>query len=341
MNKKSTDIFAGLAPDVLKKRKKTAEPAFVPPMLATLTKDYFSSKDWIFEHKFDGERCLAFKKNGVVRLMSRNEKEMNDEYPELVVALTKQKADNFVIDGEIVALKKGLSNFELLQQRINLHEKESIKVKEKLIPVEYRIFDLMYIDGYDIRALPILARKELLAKLIDFNTILTFSEHRFTDGLKFFKEACALHWEGLIAKKIDSPYVGVRSPYWLKFKCIAKQELVIAGYTNPQGSRSYFGALLVGYYEKGNLLYAGKVGTGFSQETLEMLGKKMKKLEIKKCPFSNYDQSTKGVHWVKPVLVAEFQFAEWTKASRLRVPRYKGLRNDKDAKDVVKEVPKK
>ena len=212
MKKQNTDIFADLTPELLKKRKKVTQPTFVKPMLATLTKDYFSSKDWIFEHKFDGERCLAFKKNGVVRLMSRNEKVMNDEYPELVQALTQQKADNFIIDGEIVALKKGLSSFELLQQRINLHAKESIKEKEKEIPVEYRIFDCMYVDGYDIRDLPILARKEILAKLIVFNKILTFSEHRFTEGLKFFKEACALHWEGLIAKKIDSPYEGLDHP---------------------------------------------------------------------------------------------------------------------------------
>ncbi len=340
MKQKSRDLFAGLPPEVLKKRKKAAEPSFMPPMLATLTKDYFSSKDWIFEHKFDGERCLAFKKKGKVSLMSRNKKEMNDEYPELVEALIAQDADNFVIDGEIVALKKGLSNFELLQSRINLRTYESVKQKEKEIPVEYRIFDLLYVDGYDIRDLPILARKAILEKLINFNTILTYSEHRFTEGLKFFKEACALHWEGLIAKKIDSPYVGIRSPYWLKFKCLMEQELVIGGYTDPQRSRTNFGALLVGYYEKGKLKYAGKVGTGFSQETLAMLGKKLKALETDACPFSDYNETTLRVHWVEPILVGEFQFAEWTKAGHLRVPRYKGLRNDKDAKDVIKEVPK-
>ena len=132
----------------------------------------------------------------------------------------------------------------------------------------------------------------------------------------------------------------MRSPYWLKFKCLMEQELVIGGYTEPQRSRTFFGALLVGFYEKGKLKYAGKVGTGFSEETLAMLGKKMKALEVTKCPFSDYEGSTLKIHWVKPMLVAEFQFAEWTKAGRLRVPRYKGLRNDKDAKDVVKELPK-
>ncbi len=339
--KQKNDIFSDLSPELLKKRKKMAEPPFMPPMLATLTKDYFSNKDWVFEHKFDGERCIAYKKKGKVRLMSRNEKEMNDEYPELVEALSKQKADTFVIDGEIVALKEGLSSFELLQQRINLRTFESVAQKEKEIPVEFCIFDVLYLDGYDIRNLPLLARKELLKKLIRFTSILTYSEHRFKDGLTFFKEACALHWEGLIAKKSDSPYIGARSKYWLKFKCILGQELVIGGYTDPQRSRTNFGALLVGYYEKGKLKYAGKVGTGFSQETLEMLGKKMKPLTIEKCPFNDYQETTLRVHWIKPLLVAEFQFAQWTNAGRLRVARYKGLREDKDAKDVVKEEPKK
>ena len=229
----------------------------MPPMLATLTKNYFNSKDWIFEHKFDGERCLAFKKNGKVRLMSRNKKVMNDEYPELVTALTKQKADNFIIDGEIVALKKGLSSFELLQQRINLRTQESVKLKEKQIPILYRIFDLVYVDGYDIRNVPLLARKSILAKLLEFNKILTYTEHRTPNGLTYFKEACALHWEGLIAKKINSTYVGIRSPYWLKFKCAIGQELVIAGYTDPQRSRTDFGAILVGYYDKGETQVCG------------------------------------------------------------------------------------
>ena len=320
--------------------KKSAEPAFVPPMLAVLTKEYFSSEDWIFEHKFDGERCLAFKKNGKVSLMSRNKKEMNDEYPELVQALEKQKADNFIIDGEIVALEEGLSSFELLQSRINLRTYESVRQKEKEIPVLYQIFDLMYVDGYDIRALPILARKSVLEKLINFNNILHYSQHGFTEGQAFFKEACKRHWEGLIAKKNDSPYVGKRSPFWLKFKCLQGQEFVIGGYTDPQHSREHFGALLVGYFEKGKFKYAGKVGTGFSEETLAMLAEKMKPLELKKCPFVDYDGTMKGVHWLKPELVADFKFANWTNAGRLRVPRYKGLRTDKPAKDVVKEVPK-
>lgn len=334
-------LFAGLPKEILEKRKKMAEPDFILPMLATLTEDYFSSDDWMYEHKFDGERCLAFKKNGQVRLLSRNRKSMNEKYPELAAALKKQKADNFVIDGEIVTLNKnGVSDFQLLQGRINLSNATEIQAMLKKIKVSYRIFDLMYLDGYDLRKLPLDVRKKILKKLLRYNKILIYTEHNIGNGLTLFKKACTLGWEGLIAKRIKSPYVGIRSRDWLKFKCIMKQELVIGGYTEPEGSRQYFGALLVGYYEKGKFKYAGKVGTGYSEEILRMLGRKLQRLEVKKCPFSNYDESTKGVHWVRPFLVAEFQFAQWTKGGKLRVGRYKGLRDDKAAKNVVKETAK-
>lgn len=335
-----SNIFANLPDNILKKRVKIAEPKFVQPMLATLTKDYFSSKDWLYEHKFDGERCLVFKKNGKVTLMSRNEREKNIEYPELVQAFLNQKADNFIIDGEIVAAgKSGISDFQLLQSRINLQKEAEIESREKEIHIFYCIFDLMYIDGYDICKLPLWARKDILKKLLHYNKLLVYTEHVVGNGLELFKKACQIGWEGVIAKRIDGEYVGVRSTDWLKFKCIMKQELVIGGYTNPKGSRENFGALLVGYYKNGQLMYAGKVGTGYSEETLAVLGKKLQKLRIKECPFGDYTGQENNVNWVKPVLVAEFQFAEWTKAGRLRVGRYKGLRDDKNAKDVVKEEP--
>jgi len=339
--KKTSSLFAGLPQEVLDKRKKVAQPSFIPPMLATLTKNYFSKNDWIYEHKFDGVRCLAFKKNGVVTLLSRNDRKMNIEYPELAQALEQQSADNFIIDGEIIAESEGVSDFELLQGRINLRSEQHIKLKEQEVPIFYRIFDLVYVDGYDVRPLPLSARKSILKKLLRFNKILTYTEHKVGQGITLFKKACKLGWEGLIAKKFDSPYVGVRSPNWLKFKCFMQQELVIGGYTMPQGSRKYFGALLVGYYDKHKKLqFAGKVGTGYSAATLELLGKKMKRLKAVRCPFSNYDGTERNIQWVRPVLVAEFEFAEWTRGGKLRVGRYKGLRTDKSAKLVVQEVPK-
>lgn len=334
------DLFAGLESSVLAKRKKMLEPSFVSPMLATLTDHYFSSKDWVYEHKFDGERCLAFKKNGKVVIKSRANKEINDKYPEIAKALMEQEADNFIIDGEIVALdKSGLSDFQLLQGRINLTKSAAIIKKEEITPVYYQIFDLMYVDGYDIRELPLLARKAILKKLLVYKGVLNYSEHAFTNGLQFFKKACQLHWEGLIAKRALSTYQGFRSLDWLKFKCLMEQEFVIVGYTDPKGSRINFGALLVGYYEGNTLLYAGKVGSGYSIEVLNSLYAKLQPLEIAQSPVSNYRGPLKGVHWVKPKLVAEVKFAQWTKDNRLRVPRYKGLRDDKAAKDVAKELP--
>lgn len=337
---KKQNLFEGLSKSILDKRKKTPQPLFVTPMLATLTKNYFSSKDWIYEPKFDGERCLVIKKNNKVYLMSRSRHTMNIEYPELVQACMDQNADNFIIDGEIIACdKKGISDFQLLQSRINLQDMSSIKQREKKIHIKYCIFDVMYAGGYDVRNLPLLARKSILKKLLDYHDMLIYVNHRSPNGIAYFKKACHLHWEGLIAKESDGTYVGLRSPTWLKFKCAHDQELVIIGYTDPHGSRTDFGALLVGYYSGKKLLYAGKVGTGFSENVLKMLGKKLRVREIKTCPASNYTESTKGIHWVKPELVAEFKFEEWTKDNKLRVPRYQGLRDDKAAKDVIKEVP--
>jgi DNA ligase D-like protein (predicted ligase) len=265
---------------------------------------------------------------------------MNNEYPEIAVAFEKQKADDFIVDGEIVAVEKGLSDFELLQSRINLKDLERIKAKVKQVPIALCIFDIMYYDGYDLRHLPLLDRKKILKSILKYNKTLIFTVHKVGDGIPFFHKACKMGWEGLIAKKADSIYEGRRSRNWLKFKCVMEQELVIGGFTAPRGSRTDFGALLVGYFEKGKFMFAGKVGTGFSEDTLRILGKKMRAIEVKKCPFANYDETTRGVHWVSPKLVAEFGFAEWTREGKLRVGRYKGLRDDKAAKDVIKEIPK-
>jgi DNA ligase D-like protein (predicted ligase) len=334
-------VFDGIPASELLKRRKITQPSFMVPMLATLTDSYFSEKGWLYEHKFDGVRCLAFKRKGKVRLISRNNKLMNAEYPEIVEALAKQAADNFIIDGEIVALNaKGVSDFQLLQGRMNLKARGKVIAQERTVKVRLCIFDLMYVEGYTICSIPLLLRKKILKKLLRFNKLLVFSKHKTDDGISYFKYACSHGWEGLIVKRADSEYVHARSANWLKFKCVMEQELVIGGYTTPKGSRSYFGALLVGYYSHGKLMYAGKVGTGYSQAVLEMLGEKLQKLVIKRCPFSNYDESSQGVYWVSPQLVGEFGFAQWTRAGKLRVGRFKGLRKDKSAKQVVKEIPK-
>lgn len=326
--------------ELLKKGKRSSQPDFIPPMLATLTEDYFSSDQWIYEHKFDGIRCFASKKKGKVTLMSRNQRVINAEYPEIVIALQKQKADNFILDGEAVAIESGISNFELLQSRMNLQDVIAIKSKTIKVPVALCIFDILYYDGFDLRNIPTIERKELLRHALHYTPTLLYTEHIVGNGVQFFKNACKAKWEGIIAKKATSTYVSKRSRDWLKFKCIMQQELVIGGYTSPRGNRSYFGALLVGYYKSGKFHYAGKVGTGYSEETLAFVGKKLQKLEITTCPFVDFDISPRGVHWVKPVLVAEFQFAQWTVGGKLRVGRFKGLRTDKSAKEVIKEKPK-
>jgi len=312
--------------------KKKKQPDWTHPMLATLTKKRFSDKDWIYERKLDGERCLIFKKGKTVNLMSRNKKEINKIYPELEKALKNQKYD-FIADGEVVAFENHKTSFSKLQQRMHSKEKDS----RKNISVFYYIFDLLHIDGYDISKLPLNERKKILNKAINFDDPIRYSAHITEDGEDYYEKACKKGWEGIIAKDARAGYMHSRSKKWLKFKCENRQELVIAGYTDPQGERKGFGALLVGFYKNKKLQYAGKVGTGFTDKVLEELHGKMKKREIDKNPYEEEDISVKNVHWIKPELVGEFRFTEWTNDNRLRHPSFLGLRHDKDAKKVVKE----
>ena len=200
------------------------------------------------------------------------------------------------------------------------------------------MFDIVWFDGYDVRRLPLRTRKRLLKRALDFHGNVRWTQHRNRDGEALFKEACRKGWEGLIAKRADSPYVTTRSKDWLKFKCEHGQELVIGGFTEPHGSRVEFGALLLGYYRDGRLEYAGKVGTGFDTATLHELGAQLRRLARKDPPFS--DPKTikeRGVTWIEPNLVAQIGFTEWTRDGRLRHPRFLGLRDDKSAKEVVRE----
>jgi len=324
-----------LSPDEKKLLRKQAMPSFIKPMLATLTEDYFSDKEWIFERKLDGERCLFFKKGKTILLKSRNDKIISRSYPEIVAAAQKLNLIDCILDGKMVAFKKKETSFSLLQRRFGVN---SNKAEAFEFPVYYYVFDILYCGGYLLTHLPLLARKKILKSLLPKNKTVVYVPHKDTYGVKFLKKACKDKWEGLIAKKSDSTYISKRSRNWLKFKCSNEQELVIGGYTSPGGSRLNFGALLLGYYEKGKLHYAGKVGTGFNFEILKDLGKELKKLEIKKNPFVNFDDSLQDVHWVKPKLVCEVQFTEWTKTNKLRHPSYLGLRRDKAAKEVKKEI---
>jgi bifunctional non-homologous end joining protein LigD len=298
-------------------------------MKAVLTDEPFSDPDWIFERKLDGIRCLAHREGAEVRLLSRTDRSMNAEYPKVVEALEAEPSRDFVIDGELVAFdQRGITSFSRLQRR-----------GRERVAIFFYVFDILRLDGEDLRPLPLRERKARLRSALDFGGPVRLTPHRNEHGEKLFREACARGLEGLVAKRVDSPYRSSRSRDWLKLKCHAEQELVIGGFTAPQGSRTDFGALLVGHFEDDRLRYAGKVGTGFGHETLRALGARLRELERDESPFVDVHPIPRGTHWVEPELVAQIAFTEWTRDGRLRHPRYLGLRDDKPARDVVRERP--
>jgi len=316
-------------------------PAWLDPELATLTRDRFSDPAWIFERKLDGERCLAFAAGGEVRLMTRNDHNITSTFPEVAGALAAQRrGDDFVVDGEIVAFDKDKTKFGLLQHRLGVIQPPPNLLAE--VPAYYYLFDVLYAGGRDVRPLPLLERKPILRSLLSFDGPLRYTEHRDTEGEAYYGEACAKGWEGLIAKRADAPYRAGRTKDWLKFKCESGQEFVIGGFTDPQRSRIGFGALLLGYYDPdGRLVYAGKVGTGFTNQMLRSLHDRLAAIERPSSPFGAgpLPRSMSGVHWVEPRLVGEAGFSEWTSAGELRHPRFQGLRDDKDPREVVRETP--
>jgi bifunctional non-homologous end joining protein LigD len=290
----------------------------------------------LFERKLDGERCGALRRGGDVRLLSRTGQILNSTYPELVDALAVTGSD-LLLDGEIVAFDRGRSSFERLQQRIGIHDVQ--RARRSPVAVYYYLFDVLEQDGDDLRPLPLLERKARLRRAVDFRGHLRHTPYVRGEGEKAFRLACGRGWEGVIAKRADSPYVATRSRDWLKLKCAHGQELVVGGWTAPKGSRKHLGALLVGYYEDGRLRYAGKVGTGFDQATLERLGRELERRERATTPFEA-GGPPRDARWAEPELVAEIGFAEWTRDGKLRQPRYQGLRDDKPAREVVREVPR-
>jgi DNA ligase D-like protein (predicted ligase) len=320
------DVFAALSERDRGLLRPAPLPDWVEPMAATLTDERFDDPNWIFERKLDGIRCLAFKgRDGGVRLLSRNRLSQNERFPELAVALGRQPAEELVVDGEVVAFEGSRTSFGRLTRR-----------GREPVAVYYYLFDVVHLDGFDTRQLPLRARKALLRRAVDFGDPVRFTPHRNRDGRAFFRDACRRGWEGLIAKRVDSPYVGKRSRDWLKFKCDNEQEFVIGGYTAPRGTREQLGALLLGYYDRGRLRYAGKVGTGFDRETLRDLAGRFAPLRRPDSPFAD-DAPARGTTWVEPRLVAQIGFSEWTRDGHLRHPRFLGLREDKNPREVVRE----
>jgi bifunctional non-homologous end joining protein LigD len=321
------------------KRARSPQPEWITPMRATLAHQVFSHEGWIFEPKFDGERCLAFREGRRLRMLSRNMKPLNETYPEIAEALAAERAESFIVDGEVVAFdERGISSFSRLQRRIQIRDARAALGAG--VPVCYYVFDLLYLHGEDLTGLPLRRRKEFLARALEFRDPVRLVTYRETEGERYFEEACRNGWEGLIAKRFDSVYeAGRRSREWLKLKCVNQREFVIGGYTDPHGGRLGFGALLVGYYEGGRLKYAGKVGTGFDDAALKQLHRRMAGFETAARPFdSSEGLPGRGVHWVQPRLVAEIGFTEWTRDGKLRHPRFIGLRDDKAPGEVTRDT---
>ena len=327
------------------KRARVFTPTFISPMKALLVKTP-PKGEWLYEIKFDGFRALAFKKGSSVRLLSRNEKDFGGKFPQVLESLNNLKAADAVIDGEIVALdSKGRSSFQLLQA----HD-----LRDERPPIVFYAFDLLKLDGRDLRKCPVTTRKQLLDNLLGKSSgVLRYSGSLEGSIDKLLVEARRLGLEGLIGKRKNSVYeAGRRSGAWIKLKLHQEQEMVIGGFTDPEGSRESFGALLIGYYAKDGLYYAGKVGTGFSDAGLKSLYVRLRELGTAQCPFVNLPEKKSGrfgagltasamkkCHWVKPELVCQVKFAEWTRDGKLRHAVFLGLREDKAAQNVIREIP--
>jgi bifunctional non-homologous end joining protein LigD len=311
--------------------KKGPMPLFIPPMLCTLIDRPFSHPEWIFEIKWDGYRALAFIDRREVTLKSRNNVLWNTHFSEIVTHLKKIK-DSVILDGEIVVLDpKGKSQFQLLQNYYK--ERKGILV--------YCVFDLLYHNGKDLRHLPLFQRKKMLELLLTKASLpfVHYSSHVEEKGELFFKKAAQANLEGIIGKNRHSTYQSKRSRDWVKIKTKMRQEVIIGGFTKPRGSRSHFGALLVGVYNKKNQLkYCGRVGGGFSETLLKDVYQKLIPLKQKNCPFQDFVGSSANITWVKPRLVAEVAFTEWTSDRRLRHSVFQGLRIDKPPREIRRET---
>lgn len=313
-------------------------PRKVAPMLAMLAEEPFSNPEWIFEPKMDGIRAIAILNDGKVKLLSRRQNDISRQYPAIVRTLEKLPVKEAVLDGEICALdERGRPSFQKLQSRINLVNRDDIRQAERKIPAYYFIFDLLYYNGHDVRNAELLHRKEVLSNAFSTGGVLTLLDYFTGDGELVYAEATGYGFEGIIAKKLDSLYQeGVRSRQWLKIKKITSEDFVIAGYTGGKGSRAKtFGSLLLGYYNKsGELLYAGNVGTGFDEASQQALKLQLDKIKSARSPFLETPAIREPVTWIKPEMVSEVKFLEWTQDGRLRSPVFLRLRPDKSPGDV-------
>jgi bifunctional non-homologous end joining protein LigD len=324
-------------------------PTSIYPMLATAVEKPFDGDDWLFEIKWDGYRAVSFIENGTVRLVSRNQNELTHRYPELKDLPRFVKAKNAILDGEVVAIdEQGRPSFSLMQQRTGFRPGGKRGVINADVPILYYAFDLLYLDGYDWRRVALEQRKKKLAEIIIPGDSLRFSDHYEREGIALFELAKQKGLEGILAKKRECPYQERRSSDWLKIKIRHQLECVIAGYTEPEGSRAHFGSVVLGLYDKqGRLIHVGQAGSGFNQRSLTEIWQMLKERETKQKPFFGEVEALRKVYWVRPELVAEIEYGEWTGGEgsgkiagtgpKLRAPVFLGLRDDKEPKECLLE----
>jgi bifunctional non-homologous end joining protein LigD len=311
-------------------------------MLATLVDAAFSDPEWVFEPKYDGVRALAYVQGGRLRLVTRRGNDVTFRYPDLK-ALVRCVRGDAILDGEIIALdERGHSKFQLLQQRLGLLGRKEIEERARRWPAKFAVFDILWSRGRDLRALPLAARRLALERVVRGRDPVLLSPQVRGRGDRAFREAFRRGLEGVIAKRADSAYRAGRSHDWLKIKTTQRQEVVLGGWTDPRGSRPVLGALVAGLYgPDGRLHWIGNIGTGFMLESLKQLQKVLRPLSTPESPFAGPVRSREAVHWVRPKLVCEVRFGEWTRDGRMRVPVFQGLRDDKKPEDCRLERPQR
>jgi len=316
-----------LQPGELEGARKAAMPASLSPMLATLIDKPFSDPGWLFEIKWDGARTLAWVESGEVRLRSRAGNEVTHQYPELASLPQHLNVKQAILDGEIVVLdENGRSEFERMQQRMNVQRPSPDLLSR--YRVTYFLFDLVYCDGYDLREVPLLGRKNFLRRILDPSREFRFSDHQLEKGKELFELARQQDLEGVVGKRVDSFYASARSPNWVKLKATKTVDAVVGGWTAPRGSRTHFGSLLLGLYQGKALRFVGHAGTGMDEKMRDLLMKKLRELEIDKCPFDKIPETNEQAFWAKPELVARVRYIGWTQEPRLRAPVFLALRNE-------------
>jgi bifunctional non-homologous end joining protein LigD len=310
----------------------------IHPMLATPVDKPFDGPQWLFEIKWDGYRAVSFIQDGSIRLVSRNQNDLTGQFPELQDLPKSVRAETAILDGEIVVLdEQGRPSFDLMQQRTGIRGKGRRAGARSDLPVLYYVFDLIYLDGYDLRRVALEQRKQALAQIVTGSDRIRYSDH-FPQGLALFELAKQKGLEGILAKKRASHYEERRSQDWLKIKITQTVDCVVGGYTDPEGSRKYFGSIVLGLYDKkGRLIHVGQAGSGFDEATLKQIWQVLESLKTTRNPFHGEVEAA-NVHWVKPERVAEIKFTEWTHETaeggmKLRAPVFLGLRGDKDPKE--------